>query len=257
MMARFSKLEIQTPQQTGMTSSAQQRSGTTPAVWTSRADDARRRGQYETALQMYSRALEEDKSLIVCWAGQVQMLVQLKEYPEAELWSRKALELFPIDADLHAGRAQSLCRNGDKKNAFGAIDQAMQQPGQSAYRWMVRGELLLANRQSTDRHCFDKASQIDPDWLVPLETALIYRHYGQPGNALNRARLAVDRNPSAPYAWYVVAGLQNELGLQGQARRSIQTCLDLDPSARDAQDLEMNVESRSGIWNRIKSLWGK
>ena len=37
-------------------------------------------------------------SLVAGWLGQVQMLVFLGEYPEAELWARKALELFHTTA---------------------------------------------------------------------------------------------------------------------------------------------------------------
>ena len=48
--------------------------------------------------------------LVAGWVGQVQMLVQLQEYPEADLWSRKGLELFPNNGELLAGRAQAFCR---------------------------------------------------------------------------------------------------------------------------------------------------
>ena len=40
-------------------------------------------------------ALELDRSIIGGWLGQVQMLIFLGEYPEAEgLWARKVLEIF-------------------------------------------------------------------------------------------------------------------------------------------------------------------
>src|SRR5689334_12227259 len=81
--------------------------------WLRLADADRRNGLFEGALRYYSRALELDKSLVTGWVGQVQMLVALGEYPEAELWSRKALELFKNNAELLAARAQALCRTGD------------------------------------------------------------------------------------------------------------------------------------------------
>src|SRR4051794_33990974 len=82
------------------------------AAWMAKADDHRRRGLYENALRHYSRALELDRSLVAGWVGQVQMLILLGEHPEAELWSRKALELFKGQGDLMAGRAQALARIG-------------------------------------------------------------------------------------------------------------------------------------------------
>ena len=71
--------------------------------WLKQADHHRRNGNFENALRFYSRALEEEKTLIVAWVGQVQMLVQLGEHPQAELWSRKALEYFPNQPELMAG----------------------------------------------------------------------------------------------------------------------------------------------------------
>ncbi len=87
-----------------------------------------------------------------CWASAT----------EAELWARKSLELFRDQGDLMAGRAQALARIGDRTQAMEICDAAMKQEGQSAYRWMVRGELMVAGRDDVDRHCFDKAVQADP-----------------------------------------------------------------------------------------------
>src|SRR5262249_24557570 len=138
-------------------------------AWLRKADAQRRCGHYDNALRYYSRSLELDKSIIAGWLGQVQMLVLLGEYPQAELWARKALELFKGQGDLMAARAQALNRIGDRKQAVELSDAALKQEGQSSYRWMVRGELLIPGRDDLDRHCFDKAVQLDGDWLVPLE----------------------------------------------------------------------------------------
>ncbi len=161
--------------------------------WLKQADLHRRNGNYENALRFYSRALEIEKSLVVAWVGQVQMLVHLGEFPQAELWSRKALELFPNQCDLSSGRAQALCRMGDMQKAHAASDGAMQQRGDSAYCWMVRGELMVAGRQESDRYCFDRAQIASRDWLVPLEAALIYLYYRSPSKALHARSLRSNR----------------------------------------------------------------
>ena len=92
-------------------------------------------------------------------------------------------------------------------------DGALRQQGQSAYRWMVRGELMLAARQTTDQHCFDKAQQLETDWLVPIEIAMIYLFYRQPGRAQMRARRACEMAPEQWYPWLVQARCQRALGL--------------------------------------------
>lgn len=172
--------------------------------WLKQADVSRRQGLYENTLRHYSRALEENKAAVTAWTGQVQMLVMLEEYPEGDLWARKALELFKGNGDLLAARAQALCRLGDQRQAFALCDAALETQGPAGYRWQVRGELMLATKQSLDAHCFDKAENIDPDWLVPLESALICIHYRSYARAQARARKAVDKAPDQFHCWYVL-----------------------------------------------------
>ncbi len=256
-MARFDKLEFDHHSRSESLQNVTRRETTDSVSWAGRAGLSRRQGSYESALQFYSRALEDDKTYISGWVGQVQMLVMLDEYPEAEVWSRKAIELFPSEGDLLASRAQSLVRLKRKKEAFASADAAMSQRGQSAYRWSVRGELLLADRQRTDRHCFDKALQVDDDWLAPTEIALIYLHYGQPSNALSRARVAVERDAGAVYAWYIQGVCQSELGLSVHARRSFEACIDLSPGFRDVDDQLRAIDQHGSLWKRVRGLWSR
>jgi len=253
-MARFDKLEFDDSRQHDEPEDRSAETRRDETDWMQRADQHRRTGLYENALKFYSRALELDKSLIGGWLGQVQMLVQLAEYPEAELWARKALELFPAHGDLMAGRGQALCRLGDIKRAHEMCDGSLKQSGQSAYRWMVRGELLLAAKQATDQHCFDKAQQLDADWLVSAEIALVYLFYRNPSRAQLRARRACETAPDQYYAWLVQARCQRALGLDSQARRSLQTCLELCPGHEDARQMLAELETGSvsslGRWLR-------
>jgi tetratricopeptide (TPR) repeat protein len=211
------------------------------------ADRNRRAGQYENALRYYSRALEQDASCIAGWVGQVEMLIALGEAPEAELWSRKALEIFPGNGDLLAARARALCRLGDLQRAGAASDASMAAAGRSALRWTARGEWMLAGRQPLEQHCFDKARQADADWLIPLETALIYDHYRIPSRGLARARLATESAPDQPYAWYVRGCLEMSLGMGGPAAGSFGHCLELCPKHVDAEKRLAQV--RRGGWS--------
>jgi tetratricopeptide (TPR) repeat protein len=251
---RFDKLEFDRPPQEPSGKKPELRVDKDEKYWAKLADENRRTGSYETALRFYSRALEIDKTLVAAWVGQVQMLVQLGEYPQASLWSQKALELFPSHGDLMAAQAQAECRLGNMKKAHSLSDGSLRQRGESAYRWQVRGELMLSGRQRTDRHCFDKAQLADNDWLVPLETALIYCYYKGFGMAQQRAQLAVEKAPDAYYAWYLLGLCQTKLGFDSSARVSFQHCLELCP--RHAEALSRMAELERPRWP-LAGLFGR
>lgn len=251
-MARFDKLEFERPEERPNRPEVELRAEKDEKYWWRLADENRRNGNYENALRFYSRTLECDRTLVKAWVGQVQMLVLLQEYPQAALWSQKALELFPSHGDLLAGQAQAECRMGNMKNAYALSDSALRQRGESAYRWQVRGELVVASRQAKDRHCFDKAQIVDQDWLVPLESALIYLHYSVYSLAQQRAQAAVEKAATAYYAWYVLGACQVKLGFDTSARASLSRCLDLCP--RHTEALSRLAELERPHWPMLRRL---
>jgi hypothetical protein len=111
----------------------------------------------------------------------------------------------------------------------------MSAQGKSALRWMARGEWMLACRQNLEDHCFDKARQLDRDWIVPLESALIYVYYKFHSRAVIRARQATQSAPGEYYAWYVQGLAEAGAGMEQPATASFQHCLQLCPGHVDAQ----------------------
>ncbi len=254
-MARFDKLELGTKARAGP-QKEQAPSRLDEIGWLKKADGHRRRGEYETRYGSFHEPLELDKSLLEGWVGQVQMLVLLDELKESEMWARKALELFPNNGELLAGRAQALCRLGDLKQAHVVSDGALKQAGQSAYRWIVRGELMLAGGQDVERHCFEKARQNSADWLVPLEIALVCLYYNRPSRALDSARQAVEKGPDHYYAWYVQGLCESELGLARPALRSLSRCRELSPGNVEAERLVAKVENGGiSIWQLMRRIF--
>jgi tetratricopeptide (TPR) repeat protein len=224
--------------------------------WIRVAGDERRGGLHENALRYYSRALELNKSLVEGWVGQVQMLIALGEFPEAELWSRKALELFRNNAELLAARAQALCRTGDLRGAQASCDAAIGQQGMFSYPWVARGELMLARRERTEEYCFDKAVQLDADWLVPLEIGSVYEFYGRHAKALTRTRQAVEKAPDQPYCWFRQGECELALDLVKPAEKSFQRCLQLAPKHENARTALWTISrSRKPIRRFLRRLF--
>ena len=116
---------------------------------------------------------------------------------------------------------------------------------------------MTATSQDTDRHCFDKAEQLEGDWLVSLEAALIYLHYKQPSKALARAQRAVEKAAGQYYPWYVQAVCQAELDQAQPARQSLARCLELCPRHAEAQALLVKLDNRGwSPFRFVRRLFG-
>jgi len=260
-MRRFDRLEFEDRQQSAQTQLKHEPLARAEDhdehYWVKAAIDDRRNGLHESALRHYSRALEMDKSIVAGWVGQVQMLIALAEYPEAELWSRKALELFKNNVDLLAARGQALCRTGDLKNAQASCDAAINQQGLNSFPWVARGELMLARNEDIDVYCFDKAVQFDNDWLVLLEIGAIYLHYGRAAKGLQRTRAAVERAPDHAYCWYCQGVCELALGMTGAAEKSFNHCLQVMPKhALARKSLDELRQNRGVMRGFLRRLFG-
>src|SRR5262249_8158126 len=127
-----------------------------------------------------------------------------------------------------------------------------------AYRWMVRGELLVSGRDEVDRHCFDKAVLADRDWLVPLEIALIYLHHQQPSKALLRARPAVEKAAGSFYPLPIQGQCEQAIGFDRQARTSYERCLELSPRHVEASRKLAELDDRGWSLSRgVRRLIGR
>lgn len=215
---------------------------------------ARRRGEFEPALQLFTRALREDRARVPAWVGQVQMLIELSEYAEARLWCDKALEVFRMNGDLLAAKSVACLRQGDIRSASVCSDVSVQSPGASPLRWQARGELLLRQGESRARDCFDKSlTEVGADWFDRVVVARIYLFYDKPAAAIEFATLATGLAPAEVYAWTVRAACQHELGDQARAIESCRRALEIDARFAPAKALLGSVQnSRTGIFRRIK-----
>lgn len=262
-MARFTRLELSddtplTPQSQDtevVSEKPAKRYKNSVADWMREASEQRRKGLYEAALRSYGRAAECERSHVAAWVGQSQMLILLAEPRQAEMWTISGLKVFPKNADLLAARAQAVCRLGNHREAIQYSDAAIHSEGATAYRWQVRGELMMATKSPTANHCFDSAEQIDGDWLVRTESANILRFYNSPLKALGRATAAVNKTPEAPFAWLVKGICEFESGFRSQAITSLEHVLQLDPECKDAKYWLATVQSDTGLLKRIMTFF--
>ncbi len=230
MEGRFGRLELRRPQQLAESRAASELEVRDAEHHFAKANEARCWGDHEQALRLYTRTLGEDRGRVAAWCGQVQMLVQLREYHEALLWVDKALELFPYQGELMACRAQASARLGDRKTAMACSDRALASPGSSAWRWQARGETLLACKKTHHDECFERAA-CEPDfgWFDFVLIAEILEHYGRLASAMKQVHLALGIRPDHAYNWYMLGRCQQGLGWTGAAGQSYTRALELAP----------------------------
>jgi len=236
MTGRFSKLEVQQSKVQAATIAPAELLGVpvrTPQDDLRAASDAWRMECFESALQHYTRALRDDRGLIPAWVGQVQMLVELHEHPEARLWADKALELFRNNGELLAARALAAHRAGDHQAALIASDDCLKAPGTSPLRWRVRAEIMLRSAADRARDCFEK-SLVEPgtDWFDRVLIARVYATNSLPAAALVYAQQGLDMQPGHPITWVTIGRCQAALGMSEKAALSFQRATQL-PGGRE------------------------
>ena len=258
MSGRFSRLELQGQRRAEQTGD-EEVSGTPVRTATHHrevADEAYRAGQFETALQMYTRALGVDRGLVAAWVGQLQMLVELREYPEARLWADKALELFKNNGELLAAKGQACLRQGDAAAAMACADAALASAGGSPYRWRVRGEVILRRSHDRARDCFEKSlGEPGADWFDRTLVARVYLFHSLPAAAVDYAQRGVDRQPSSAYAWLVLGRCQQMLGLAERAAACYSRSREL-PGGRADAEAALQELTRTGRFTHARRWLG-
>lgn len=251
MAGRFANLEFDErhghdiqPQVVGET-------GPDARYYLDRAFEARCWNEHEQALRTYTRCLQEDRTAIVAWVGQVQMLVELREYAEARTWSDKALEVFRNNGELSAAKAQACARMGDFEGAQAASDNSMKAPGCSPWRWSSRAEVLLARSQRHHEECFTRAlSEPDTELYDRVTICRIYRYYKRPTNALVFLQPVLEAHPELGYLWLERGYCELDLGMSAAATRCFERSLEVRQDSRAAAQALAAIGRRT-LWGRI------
>lgn len=217
-------------------------------------DQHYRSARFEQALRYYSRALEYNANLHAAWVGQVQMLVELGEYAEARKWADKALEVHRDHAEILSVKAVASARLGDNARAVQFSDAALAQRGTSPLVWLARGEALMADGQSNDQHCFERAAtEARYDWFLLLRIARScywHRHFARAASWISSA---LKRESRSPFVFQVFGDCQLALGMAGKAERSYRQALSLDAGFEPASEALDALEKR-GIVSRTWAM---
>jgi len=209
---------------------------------------------YELALRNYSRMLEQNNTVFEAWAGQVLMLIELGEYPEARVWADKAMEFFPEHPELLALKALACLRDARRDQALAYSDNAIGKDNLTSRVWLVRAEVFLEGKGPIAEGCINKAlacaGKFSP--VIRLEAGRLLRRKRSYVQALQHLREAVQGLPRSPLAWYELGCCQVSLGM-AEAVHSLEQCRHLRPDWEPARQMLRKAEKRGffrGLFGR-------
>jgi len=205
---------------------------------------------FELALRNYSRALELNSSFFEGWAGQIRMLIELGEYPEAMIWADKALESFPEHPELLASKAVACLRDAKFEKAKAFSDNSISKDNVGPRVWLGRAEVLLQSKSRVADTCLSKALSLktEESKLIKLEAGRILKLYKRYSTAIEYLQEAVHYFPKSALAWYELGTCQSRLGFS-QAVTSLEQCLQLHPDFTEAKEALKNA--KDGFLGRL------
>lgn len=187
------------------------------------------------------------------------MLLELGEYKEADLWSDKALELFPNHPDLLSSKALACLFMGLDEIALALSDNAMSQRTPSSYSWIVRGEILLSRKSKMADHCCAQAiahcDSPQKKGRIAIELSKVFRRRGHSSKALGYASDGIKTFPNDFAAWFEYGSCQSLLGLK-DAEESLSQAVKLNPESKIAKAALEDYRKR-GLRGRIRSIFGR
>ena len=210
-------------------------------------------GEYESALRNFSRALEVNSHYFAGWSGQLWMLIELGEYPEALIWADKAMESFPEHPELLAAKAVACLRDAKYEKARAYSDNSISKDNVGPRVWLARAEVLLQSKSRIADTCLSKALSLSGDEadLVRLEAGRLLRRYGRFSTAVEYLGEAVRLFPKSAMAWYELGYCQLRLGFD-QAATSLEQCLHLHPHFAGARPL-LESAKNNGFFSKLIS----
>lgn len=167
-----------------------------------------RMGQYEKAMTVYDRMLQEDARDAAVWQLRGWLFNRMARYDKALNSCNTSLEIDANVCRTWCYKANILLNMGLPNEALKACENAIGIDGKDAVAWLTRGTTLVdLDLFEEALKAFSKAVELDPQNAkarIHLCAALIERN--RCDEAMQEAQRAIESNPGDPDAW-VMMGL--------------------------------------------------
>lgn len=246
-MGRFSWLEMDGKGPAAESAARPSRRDMDEQTCLATAEGCLRQGQYENALQWYSRALRFAIDLEGAWLGQVLCLLFMEESLEANIWADRALERFQDSPDLLAAKAMALGRSRSIAAAMPYSDAALEVKGRAVgpFPWIVRGDLLLCgdNSRPAAERCFNKALELaGGDWYVHYLIGYCQLSKGLADQALLRFSAGLELDRANTLLLCALGECHKHLGEVDEALRAYRRAREADPLCKYARQQITELE---------------
>ncbi|MGQ0628277.1 MAG: hypothetical protein ACT4PL_09300, partial [Phycisphaerales bacterium] len=129
--------------------------------------------------------------------------------------------------------------------------------GASAWRWQVRGEVMLQRAAARSMECFARAlAEPGADWFDRVMIAQMFLTHGRPGAALEFAQQAIALESGHPAGWMTLAVAQEQCGFVGSALESAARVLELAPGHVQATAMNERLARGGGVAGLLRRLTG-
>jgi len=270
-MGRFSKLERETQDALARQKALDEKSRELPSApppkveeydasyYIEKGDESFFFGNFKEALQFYSHALQMDNSGFYPWMAQIYCLIEMGQYKEADLWTGRALEMFPEDSSLLSLRAMMYAHRGMYKRALNTTDYAISRQGANAHSYIARGYVLLVAENKNANFCFTKAMELagSSDWKIPMRIGLIYFKNRKYSRALEFLLMACALNVTNYYLWHHLGQCYMKLGFTKKAMDSFQHAMEQNSDyvpAKEAFEKLTDSSLFSRLFHRLVSV---
>ena len=204
---------------------------------------------FEAALRSYSAVLGEDPTRLEGWLGQLWVLYELEEFPEVDLWARKASEQFPENPALLAMRSLAAHGHGRRREGRGFNDAALAGKGAVDVVWLARADLMLDGTGPVGEECLGHALRVSatPD-LTRLRGARICFRRKRYRLALQELLEVTAHRPEAAGAWHLLGLVHDALGDGVRAAEALRQAVELAPrNAEFRADLDRLSRRGKGV----------
>ncbi len=241
-MSRFKNLELGGNQQAQNPGGG----GKTAGHYLREAEQLFMEGDYEAALRAYGRILEFQADEPAAWAGQVRMLIELRDFAQAKALADRGLQRLQDHPELLAARAVALAREKQIEAALAFSDAAVQAGQENFHVWLARGDVLLAADGPQSEFCFQQAFALSGGgWMGYWLSSRIHYFHKKFTLALKYAQQALALDGGQYVVWLQLGRCQEALGLAAPAQNSFAQALQLNPDSATAKLAQAGLGSGS------------